>query len=160
MAEQQEQERHRLNADMSRKARDVMTPNPETVTEKDTVQKAAKIMKRADTGIVPVVDENRRLKGLITDRDIAVRVVAEGKSPATTTVHETMTKSVRTVREDRPLAEVLDTMSAAKVRRVPVVDQHNELVGIVSLADVATETNARGNVGETVKEISEARPNN
>ena len=143
----------------SRHVRDVMTKNPQTVTSKDTIVAAAKIMRDADTGVVPVV-EDRKIIGLITDRDIVVRMVAESRNPADVNVSELMTKSVRSVREDTPVNDVLSLMSSASVRRIPVVNSSDELVGIVSMGDIAKETNKDGKVGQAVENISEAPPNN
>jgi len=143
----------------SRHVRDVMTPNPECVTEKDSIQDVARIMKKQDTGVVPVVD-GKKVIGMVTDRDIVVRGIAEGKDCSSLRVNEIMTKHVRSVKEDASVSEVLDLMSKAEIRRVPVVNDKNELVGIVSLGDVATNTNQDGPVGQTVEHISEAPPNN
>lgn len=145
-------------ANQQRSVRDVMTPNPACVSEKDTIRDVARIMAREDTGVVPVVD-GKKVIGLITDRDIVVRLVAEGKDPANARVNEAMTKSVRSVREDTAVNEVLNLMSDAEIRRVPVVNQNNEIVGIVSLGDIS-RTNRDGKVGETVEKISQAPPNN
>src|ERR1022692_492695 len=93
----------------SRSARDVMTANPTTVSEKDSIRDAARIMAKADTGVVPVVD-GRKVIGMVTDRDIVVRLIAEGKDPANARVNECMTKSVRSVKEDTLVAEVLSVM--------------------------------------------------
>lgn len=142
-----------------RNVRDLMTTNPECVTDKDTIRDVARIMKNEDTGVVPVVD-GRRIIGLITDRDIVVRGIAEGKDIENVRVNELMTKSVRTVREDADLNDVLRMMSGAEIRRVPVVNASDEIVGIVSIGDIATETNQAGKVGRTMEEISEAPPNN
>lgn len=143
----------------TRKVRDVMTANPAAVTQKDSVRDAARIMKEQDTGVVPVCDD-RRIVGLITDRDIVVRLIAEGRDAVNATVSEVMSKSIRTVREDATVDEVLGLMSSAEVRRVPVVNDNQELVGIVSLGDVSVGTNKDGKVGQTVEEISSAPPNN
>jgi CBS domain-containing protein len=143
----------------SRNVRDVMTANPATVSEKDTIRDAAKIMAREDTGVVPVVD-GKKVIGMITDRDIVVRLVAEGKDLGSAKVTEAMSKSVKSVREDAPVSEVLTLMSSAQIRRVPVVNGDQELVGIVSIGDIATETNQDGKVGQAVENISEAPPNN
>ena len=143
----------------SRNVRDVMTANPATVSEKDTIRDAAKIMAREDTGVVPVVD-GKKVIGMITDRDIVVRLVAEGKDLGSAKVTEAMSKSVKSVREDAPVSEVLTLMSSAQIRRVPVVNGNQELVGIVSIGDIATETNQDGKVGQAVENISEAPPNN
>lgn len=143
----------------SRNVRDVMTANPATVSEKDTIRDAAKIMAREDTGVVPVVD-GKKVVGMITDRDIVVRLVAEGKDLGSAKVTEAMSKGVKSVREDAPVSEVLTLMSSAQIRRVPVVNGNQELVGIVSIGDIATETNQDGKVGQAVENISEAPPNN
>ena len=143
----------------SRHVRDFMTANPETVSEKDSIRDAARIMKSEDTGVVPVVD-GRRIIGLITDRDIVVRGIADGKDIANTRVNELMTKSVRTVREDADVNEVLQLMRGADIRRVPVVNSTDELVGIVSMGDISTDTNQAGKVGRALEDISEAPPNN
>jgi CBS domain-containing protein len=142
-----------------RSVRDVMTPNPVTVGEKDTIRDAAQIMAREDTGVVPVVD-GRKIVGLITDRDIVVRLVAEGRDPGSASVGDAMSKSVRSVKEDTPVTEVLELMSRAQVRRVPVVNDGNELVGIVSIGDISTETNQDNKVGKTMENISEGPANN
>jgi len=144
----------------SQQVRDLMTRNPRTVTEKDSVLDAARIMRDQDTGIVPVIDNGRKIIGLITDRDIVVRAVAGGKDINGIHVDEVMSKSVRTVKEDDSVRDVLNVMSGAQVRRVPVVNRNNELVGIVSMKDLATETTATGKVGKTVENISEGLGNN
>lgn len=143
----------------SRHIRDVMTPNPECVSEKDSIRDVARIMKDQDTGVVPVVD-GKKVIGLITDRDIVVRGLAEGKNLENVRVNELMTKSVRSVREDTSIDEALDLMGNAEIRRVPVVNGNDELVGIVSLGDIASQANRDGKVGKTVENISEAPPNN
>lgn len=144
----------------SRHVRDVMTPNPECVSEDSRVQEAARIMKEKDTGVVPVIDGNKKVVGLITDRDIVVRGLADGKDCANMQVRDLMTKQVRSVREDEPIDKVLTLMSSAEVRRVPVVNNRDELVGIVSIGDIAIETNKDGRVGKAIEDISQAPPNN
>jgi CBS domain-containing protein len=144
----------------ARQVRDVMTANPECVNEKDGIREVARIMKKQDTGVVPVVDGGRKILGLVTDRDIVVRGIAEGRDLESVRVSEIMTKNVRTVREDADLNDVLRTMENAEVRRVPVVNESEEIVGIVSIADIATLSNQTGRVGKAVEEISEAPPNN
>ena len=145
--------------DRNRHIRDVMTPNPECVSEKDTLRDVARIMKDQDTGVVPVVD-GKRIIGLITDRDIVIRGLAEGKNLDTARVNELMTKSVRSVRDDASVNDVLNAMGNAEIRRVPVVNSKDELVGIVSLGDIAAQGNQDGKVGKAVEDISEAPPNN
>jgi CBS domain-containing protein len=153
------QQRNQNSGGGSRSARDVMTPNPATVSEKDSIRDAARIMASEDTGIVPVVD-GRKIVGLVTDRDIVVRFVAEGKDTANGKVNECMTRSVRSVKEDTPVSEVLSMMSSAQIRRVPVVNNSDELVGIVSIGDISTETNQDGKVGNTIEQISQGPANN
>ena len=143
----------------TRQVRDVMTANPECVSERDSLRDVARIMKDKDTGVVPVVD-GRKIIGLITDRDIVVRGLAEGKDLGNATVTELMTKSVRSVRDDASVNEALELMSRAEVRRVAVVNNNDELVGIVSLGDISINTDKDNKVGKTVESISEAPPNN
>lgn len=139
--------------------RDVMTKSPRTVEENDNIREAATIMASEDTGVVPVVS-GKKVIGLITDRDIVVRAVAEGKDCGSTRVADAMTRNVRTVREDTPIDQVMQLMSSAQVRRVPVVGANDELVGIVSIGDLATETNKDDKVGQTIENISAAPANN
>lgn len=139
---------------------EVMTPDPQCVSEKDSVVDAARIMQSADTGIVPVVDGDRKIIGMITDRDIVVRLIAEGKDVQKARVNEVMTKSVRKVNEDAQINDVVELMSSAQIRRVPVVNKNDEIVGIVSLADLATGKTETGKVGKTVEQISEGPGNN
>ena len=142
----------------SRAIRDVMTANPECVSDKDSIRDAARIMKNQDTGVVPVV-EGKKIIGLITDRDIVVRGIAEGKNLENARVTELMTRNVRSVREDATIDEVLAVMSRAEIRRVPVVNAQDEIIGIVALGDIS-RGNVDGKVGQTVEKISEAPPNN
>jgi CBS domain-containing protein len=153
------QERNQKSGGGSRQVRDVMTPNPATVSETDSIRDAARIMASEDTGVVPVVD-GRKVVGMVTDRDIVVRFVAEGKDTSSAKVNECMTKSVRSVKEDMPVSEVLSMMSSAQIRRVPVVNNRDELVGIVSIGDISTETNQDGKVGQTIEQISQGPSNN
>lgn len=141
----------------SRHIREVMTANPETVRDSDSIRDVARIMKEQDTGVVPVCDNGRKIIGLVTDRDIVVRLIADGKDPMNARVNEVMTKSVRKVHEDATVDDVLSLMSNSEIRRVPVVNKNDELVGIVSIGDISSETQK---VGEALNDISEARPNN
>jgi CBS domain-containing protein len=143
----------------TRQVRDVMTSNPETVSERDSLRDVARIMKDRDTGVVPVVD-GRKIIGLITDRDIVVRGLAEGKNLESATVTDVMTRQVRSVRDDSSVNDALELMNRADVRRVPVVNAQDELVGIVSLGDISINTNKDDKVGKTVESISQAPPNN
>jgi CBS domain-containing protein len=144
----------------SRRVRDVMTADPACVRESDGIVEAARIMKREDAGVVPIIDNDRKLIGIITDRDIVVRLVADGRNPMDCKVNEAMTKHIRSVREDASVDEVLSIMRGANVRRVPVCDPSDHIVGIVSMGDLAVESGEKGKVGDVVQDISEARPNN
>jgi CBS domain-containing protein len=143
----------------SQPIRNVMTRDPECVGQKDNIREVARIMRDQDTGVVPVVD-GKKVIGLVTDRDIVVRLVAEGSDVANATVNQVMTKSIRSVKEDTPVSEVMTLMANAQIRRVPVVNNNDEIVGIVSIGDLAKETNQDGKVGQTLEDISEGRPNN
>jgi CBS domain-containing protein len=148
-------------AQSNNQVRDVMTRDPQCVGQGDSIVDAARIMQSADTGIVPVVDDGRKIIGMITDRDIVVRLIAEGKDVQKARVNEVMTKSVRKVNEDAAINDVVELMSNAQIRRVPVVDKNDQIVGIVSLADLATNGKTQsGKVGKTVEEISEGPGNN
>ncbi|HKR64051.1 MAG TPA: CBS domain-containing protein, partial [Thermoanaerobaculia bacterium] len=120
-------------------ARDVMTRNPECVSERDSIRDVARIMKDTDTGVVPVVD-GKKIVGLITDRDIVVRGLADGKNLENASVRDLMTRQVKSVREDAPIDEVLNVMTSAEIRRVTVVNANDELVGIVSIGDISKNT--------------------
>lgn len=139
--------------------RDVMTRNPACVSAKDSIRDVARIMAREDTGVVPVVD-GRKVIGMITDRDIVVRLVAEGKDPSSAKANEAMTRDVRSVKEDNTVSDALQLMSNARIRRIPVVDTNNEIVGIVSMKDIATGSKDTNDVGKTVEKISEGPANN
>ena len=145
-------------ANETRQIRDVMTPNPQTVTEGDSVHDAARIMKEQDTGVVPVVD-GKKIIGTITDRDIVVRCVADGKNPLDASVKDVMTRSVRKVKEDATINEVITLMSSSEIRRVPVVNSRDEIVGIVSIGDLAAD-GEKNKVGSAMEQISQAPPNN
>jgi CBS domain-containing protein len=137
------------------KARDIMTPGVEFATLDETVEDAARTLAEHDIGAMPVCNTERRLEGMITDRDIAVRVVAQGRDPKTTTVGEVLTATeVVTIGADDSVEEALKTMKDHAVRRLPVIDGH-ECVGMVSQADLATHL-PEGKVGDLVEAISAA----
>jgi CBS domain-containing protein len=134
------------------KIRDVMTPNPRTVSPNDTIQTAAQVMQAEDTGAVPVVDAGRVL-AVVTDRDIVVRVVAEG-GPASTPVREVATQNVVFATPDMSTREASDLMSEHQIRRLPVVED-DRLVGIVSIGDLAVKEGKDSRIGDTLQNISE-----
>ena len=131
---------------------DCMTRDVSVVSPNDTIQQAAKIMGQIDAGILPVA-ENDRLVGMITDRDIAIRAVAEGKDPAQCRVRDVMTSEVRYVFEDDSIEDAADNMSELQVRRLPVISREKRLVGILSLADMAREDEPR-QAGEALQGIA------
>ena len=142
------------------KISELMTKNPHTVTPDTPVSEAARLMKEEDVGIVPVVErvggaETRgRLVGVITDRDIAVRHVAEGRS-ADTPVRDVMSGGVKTAGPDDSVDSVMTLMGSEQVRRVPVVDERGSLVGMVSQADLARKATDAKKVEKTVEQISQ-----
>jgi len=135
--------------------RDIMTRDIKLASPEDSVQDAAKLMIDIDAGVLPV-RENDRLVGLITDRDITTRVVAAGKSPSECKVREAMSPGVKYVYEDETTDDVARNMSTLQVRRLPVLNREKRLVGIVSLADLATREDGPA-AGYAVRNVSEPR---
>jgi CBS domain-containing protein len=131
--------------------KDLMTPNPTTVEPEMPVSEAAKRMAREDVGPIPVVEDGR-LVGIVTDRDLVVRVLADERDPASTTVREAASGGLVTVSPDDDLVKTLDLLAKHRVRRLPVVDG-DRLVGIVAQADVAREFGS-ARVGDVVEAIS------
>jgi CBS domain-containing protein len=136
---------------MGQAIRELMTENPRSVSPDQTIQEAATIMRDEDTGVVPIADGGN-LVGVVTDRDIAIRAVAEGKS-ASTRVTEVASKDLVTIDPDQDLDEALRLMAQHQVRRLPVVEEDGRLVGVVSQADVAREGND-ARTGDVVQQIS------
>ena len=138
---------------MGTSVQDLMTSNPKTIASDGPVVEAAKIMRDEDVGIVPIVDGDR-LVGTITDRDIAIKVVAEGKDARSTTVGQVASRDLVTVDPQQDLDEALRLMAEHQVRRLPVVEEDGRLVGILAQADVAREASPQ-QTGRVVEEISE-----
>ena len=140
------------------KVDELMTKNPACVTPADTVEEAARLMKEHDAGAIPVVESQgeRRLVGMITDRDIAIRVVGAGKT-SSTMVRDVMTGGPDAARACDDVDEVEKIMTRRQVRRVPVVDENQRLVGIIAQADLARNDRAASDkkVGKVVEEISQ-----
>jgi CBS domain-containing protein len=130
--------------------KDVMTTKVQLADPAIKLKEAASMMRDGDFGLLPV-GANDRLVGTITDRDIAVRAVAEGKDPNTTTVGDVMSEGIRYCFEDQPVEEAARMMAQAQVRRLPVLNRDKRLVGIVALADIAAET---GPAGEALAGVS------
>ena len=137
---------------------DVMTRNPVFGVPTDRVDKVAQLMKREDVGPIPIVDnpESKKLVGIVTDRDLAMKIVAEGRDAKRTQVQEVMTTILFTCREGDDIQQALDAMSQHQVRRIPVINNNHEVVGIIAQADIATRIDDPKTTGKVVEEISEA----
>jgi CBS domain-containing protein len=139
---------------MGKTAREVMTGGAECIGENETVLDAARKLADLDVGAMPICGEDNRLKGMLTDRDIVVKVLAQGKDPGTTRAGELGEGKPVTIGADDSVDEALRTMKDHKVRRLPVIDGH-DLIGIVSQADLATNIDEE-KVGDLVEAISAA----
>jgi CBS domain-containing protein len=140
---------------MAETIRDVMTPGPATCTIEDTAQDAARAMRDGDFGAVVVVDGDGAVRGILTDRDIVVRAVAEERDPASTKIGEVFTTEPTTLSPDQSLDEAVQALRDSNVRRLPVVEE-SKVVGIVSIGDLAVERDERS----ALADISAAPPNN
>jgi CBS domain-containing protein len=138
---------------MNKFARDVMTPDPACCTPDTTLDQVAKLMVLNDCGEIPVIDGADQPIGVVTDRDIVCRVVAQGKNPLVHTAEQYMSHPIVTVRTDAPIDEVLSLMEKHQIRRVPVVDERGCCAGIIAQADVAW-TGGEREVAELVREVS------
>jgi CBS domain-containing protein len=134
--------------------RDIMTPNVTCVGLDDTLQHAAAKMKELDVGPLPVCDRDR-IAGMVTDRDITLRAVAEGRDPKSTKVRDVMTRDVISCYEDEDVEAAAQQMQSRQVRRILVLNRDQQLVGIVSLGDLAAETGDRQRMGEVLQDVSE-----
>jgi CBS domain-containing protein len=137
---------------MGHTIRDVMTDNPRTLKADATLVDAAKIMRDEDTGIVPITDGDT-LNGVVTDRDIVVRAIADGKDPGSLKVSDPASKELVTFDPQQSLDEALRLMAKHQIRRLPVVEEDNRLVGIVAQADIA-RAGDDARTGEVVQQIS------
>ncbi len=142
-----------------KKCDEVMTKNPVCCLPNDIVSKVAQLMKSKDIGPVPIIEneQTKKLVGIVTDRDLALKIVADGRDPKTTRAEEIMTRKVVTCHAEDDLQKALDSMSEHKLRRIPVVDNNNRIVGIIAQADVATRLNQPEKTAEVVKEISQSK---
>ena len=139
---------------MADSVRDVMTSDPKTVDAGDNVEDAAKIMAEADIGAVVVIDDDK-VAGIVTDRDIVVRVVAAGENPSKTDVSDAASGGADTIEADASIDDAVKLMREKDIRRLPVVED-DKPIGIVSLGDIAKEQDADSALGD----ISSAEPNN
>jgi CBS domain-containing protein len=141
-----------------KKCSEVMTKNPICCLPSDIVSKLAQLMKSKDIGQVPIVEngQSKKLVGVVTDRDLALKIVAEGRDPKSTKAEEVMTRKVVTCHAEDDLQKALDAMSEHKLRRIPVVNNSNEIVGIIAQADVATRVDQPEKTAAVVKGISQS----
>src|SRR5438105_509501 len=140
------------------KCKEVMTDNPVCCLPNDTVGQAARVMRREDVGPVPVIndDQSRQLIGIVTDRDLALKVVAESRDSNHTSVLDVMTSTIVVCRAGEDVSSAIRAMEEHQVRRIPVIDDEGRIVGIISQADVATRIREPKRTGEVVHEISQA----
>jgi CBS domain-containing protein len=141
----------------ARTVRDAMHEGCECVGENQSVLDAAKRMEQLDFGAMPICGQDDRLKGMITDRDIVVKVLAQGKDPATTMAGELAQERLVFIRADAPIDQALSLMQEHKVRRLPVLDEDKRLCGMLSEGDIATHM-PEEKTGEMVGAIAAARP--
>jgi CBS domain-containing protein len=133
---------------------EVMTPNVEVVHPDEPVQEAASLMRSLDVGSLPVYDGNK-MHGIITDRDITIRATAEGRNPQQTKVREVMSSGLVYCFEDQSVEEAARLMEGRQIRRLPILDRNQQLVGIVALGDLALELPDERAVGQVLEAISE-----
>lgn len=139
-----------------KKSESVMTKNPVCCLPEDTVAKVAQLMKRGNIGSIPVIEnkKTKKLVGIITDRDLALKIVAKALDASSTKVEAVMTRKVVTCRAEDDLQKTLNAMSRNQLRRIPVVDDENRILGIIAQADVATRGNQPEKTAAMVKGIS------
>jgi len=137
---------------------DVMTPKPVCCLPTDNLMLVAQLMNSENIGSVPVIENNetQKLIGIITDRDLALRIIGEGRDAKSTRIEAVMTRKVVTCRADDDIQRALNAMSEHQLRRIIVVDSVNKVLGIISQADVATRVNQSEKTAEMVKEISQS----
>lgn len=138
------------------KCEELMTKNPICCVPDDTVARVAKLMKTEDVGAIPVCEDRhgKRLIGIVTDRDLVVHVLSEGRDPTKTRIQDVMTRQPATCHPGDELQKALDGMQSHQVRRIPVVDDHSLLLGIIAQADVATKLHQPQKTGQIVEGIS------
>ena len=141
------------------KCGDVMTKQPCCCLPKDTVDLAAQSMKRHNVGSLPVVDseETKTLVGIVTDRDLTLKVVAEGLNPLQTRIEDVMSHNLVTCAPEDDLRRAMDVMSQSQIRRIPVLDGKGRLVGIIAQADIATRLEKPKAAGKVVEQISKSK---
>ena len=140
-----------------KKCSEVMTKDPVCCLPNDSVAKAAELMKSENIGSIPVIEneQTRTLIGIVTDRDLALKIVSEGRDAKSTNVETVMTRKIVTCLADDDLQKALDAMAEHQLRRIPVVNNDHKIVGIIAQADVATRVDQPEKTAEMVKEISQ-----
>jgi CBS domain-containing protein len=144
-----------------KKCNEVMTKDPVCCLPDDTVAKAAQLMQRDNIGSIPVIENNQtqKLVGIVTDRDLVLKIIAKGQDAKSTKVEAVMTHQVVTCHAEDDLQKALDAMAEHQLRRIPIVDTNHKIIGIIAQADVATRVNQPEKTAEMVKEISQANVN-
>jgi len=138
-------------------AREVMTRHVRALRRTHTLRDAAQIMKEENVGIVPVVDDNNRLIGVLTDRDIVIRAMVDGRNPQEMRVEECMSDDIHAVHPEERVVDVVELMGNKQIRRVPVVDRQDQLVGIIAMADIATRADTDEDLQDALEKISATR---
>ncbi len=138
------------------KLKDLMTENVEVIAPDASLYEAARRMRDLDVGSLPVCD-GKRLVGMLTDRDLTVRAVADGRDPKTAPVSESMTPDIAFCFEDQTATEAESLMAEKQIRRLPVLDREKRIVGIVSIGDLATKTSEARALGKTLERVSEPK---
>jgi CBS domain-containing protein len=144
---------------MSR-CRDLMTTNPVSCSSTDTVRSAARLMKREDVGFLPVVNdrEDQKLIGVVTDRDLVLNLIAEARQPDMTTIADIMTAKPVACRADDDVERAMSAMAQHQIRRVPIVDESDQIVGIIAQADIALRIDDPTATTEVIRRISKPTP--
>lgn len=144
-----------------KKCNDVMTKNLICCRPEDLVVKAAQLMQSENIGSIPVIEneQNQKLVGIVTDRDLALKIIAKGQDAKSTKVEAVMTRQVVTCQAEDDITMALDAMATHQLRRIPIVDKDHRIVGIIAQADVATRMNQPEKTAEMVKEISQSNSN-
>ncbi len=143
---------NKFSENARRRCREIMTGNVQTVSRTMSLQETARLMRDGDMGAMPVV-EGEKLVGIVTDRDIVVRAIAEGKS-ADAQIGDVMTTEIFSVKPDDFVFEAIRLMGDKQVRRIPVITESGELAGIIAMADIALEMEDQREIAETLEEIS------
>ena len=142
------------------KCRDLMTAHPVWCSSTDTVRNAAQLMKREDVGFLPVVNdrEDQKLIGVVTDRDLVLNLIAEARQPDMTTIADIMTAKPVTCRADDDLEQAISAMAQHQIRRVPIVDESEQIVGIIAQADIVLRIDDPTATTEVLRKISKPTP--